>query len=215
MKKIAIISAMELEIKPLINILSAELLVEKIWFSKINDIEIFIMVSGIGKTNIAYAITYLHLKFNINNAINIGVAGSLSEKIKPLDILLASEVIHHDFNLKEFGYNIGQVPGCDLSFIPNLNIFNDIIHGQIVSGDKFVTSCDIEKIKKDFPMAVAVDMESASFGQVASKLNIKWDVLRVISDNVKNHVNIEQYQQNKKEASQHLCSIIVEKLSKL
>ena len=55
--------------------------------------------------------------------------------------------------------------------------------GLIVTGDTFVDSAEkIAKIKKEFPEALACEMEGAAIGQAASQFNIPFLVVRAMSD---------------------------------
>ena len=54
----------------------------------------------------------------------------------------------------------------------------------MASGDQFVSeSKKIKELLQDIPNLSAVEMEGASFAQVASQEKIPWLILRVISDN--------------------------------
>ena len=57
------------------------------------------------------------------------------------------------------------------------------LKGLIATGDKFISDKKIiEKLSDEIPGILAVEMEGASFAQVAHQENIDWIVLRVISD---------------------------------
>ena len=212
MKRIGIISAMDLELKPLLKLYpQAKKLINDIWTQEEKGKEIFFAISGIGKTNMASQVTYLIVRYNIDYVINIGVGGSLNSKIKPLDIVSATEVAYHDFDLTEFNHKYGQIPGCPLFFKSNNVLGVGTKLGLIVSGDYFAQEKDLKNIIKHFPNALAVDMESAACGQIATRFNIKWSVIRIISDDG----SVVEYDKLKNEAANKLALEISRIINKI
>src|SRR5690625_2540056 len=52
----------------------------------------------------------MHEKYSPEIIINAGSAGGLKEKHSVGDIIISSEVIHHDVDATVFDYELGQVP---------------------------------------------------------------------------------------------------------
>ena len=48
--------------------------------------------------------------FEVTHIINTGVAGSLNAALDIGDILISKDVIHHDVDVRVFGYPLGEVP---------------------------------------------------------------------------------------------------------
>ena len=51
---------------------------------------------GVGKVNAAITAQMLIDKFNAQAVINTGVAGALGKDVKVLDVVISTEVVHHD-----------------------------------------------------------------------------------------------------------------------
>ena len=201
MKNILIISAMEDELHPLLKSFNDLKEIENnIWNTKINDKDIYFSISEIGKVNISSQLAYLIAKYNIEYVINIGLAGALTKKFKSLDIVMADEVAYHDVDLTKFNYKIGQVPNQP-QFFKTSNLFDWVNKSKFLSGDKFINQKEMKIVKSNFPNGQVIDMESAAIGHVANKFNIKWDILRIISDSGSN----KEYLKNKNMACKKLA----------
>src|SRR5699024_1823340 len=83
---------------------------------KLNDNEIILLKSGIGKVNAAMATTILLERFEPTHVINTGSAGGFSNKLEVGDIVIGKEVVHHDVDVTAFDYRYGQVPNMPASF---------------------------------------------------------------------------------------------------
>ena len=106
---IGIIGAMDEEVEQIVEAMNIERVEEKagMKFScgSLNGSEVVIVRSGIGKD------------FKADAVINTGIAGSLDASIDIGDIVLSSDVLHHDVDATGFGYPLGQIPRMDtLSF---------------------------------------------------------------------------------------------------
>ena len=213
--RIGIIGAMYEEIKyfkKFLNYFKKENFLDiKFIIGNLNNKKIIIVQSGIGKVLSSITTTILILKYNIDFIINIGTAGSLNNNIKINDIIIGEKISYFDVNLSSFGYNIGKLPSLPLYFKSNINIINKLIYimkniikinnfikGLIVTGDTFIDNFIKKKsILKNFPKAIACEMESASIASVAFKFKIPFLILRIISDcsdknsknNFKNYIN--------------------------
>lgn len=176
------------------------------------------MCSGIGKVAMAYRLGRILATFQIDEIINVGVAGSISGELKPFDTLVASKVAYNDVDVVEFGYHKYQMCGMPLYFLPDeegvkkaLNLNNPHIKtGLIISGDSFITRRNLpSSFFEDFDNPVAVDMESAAVGQVCYMANIPFMIIRSISDDAaSNDVNKEQYDQNVALAAKRAYEIV-------
>ena len=77
---------------------------------KINEKEVVVVRSGIGKVNAAVCSQILVDKFGAEAIVNTGIAGSLKAEIDIGDIVLSSDSVQHDMDATGFGYPIGQIP---------------------------------------------------------------------------------------------------------
>ena len=169
--KIAILAAMESEVKLLKTLESADVIVTQ---------------TGIGKVNAALKTATIIERYKPDLIINSGVAGGLDEKLNIGDAVAGALICYHDVwcgtpNLK------GQIQGLPLFFQSDskaLSVLDPSVHkGLIISGDQFIQ--DKEKLlslKADFPEALAVDMESAAVAQTCYIYQTPFISIRLISD---------------------------------
>ena len=111
----------------------------------------------------------------------------------------------------------GQAAGEPLMFKSDANLsslisgdMGSVKHGLLCSGDKFIDNIEsIQEIKRHFPEALAVDMESASIAHVCDKLGVPVFCMRVISDSPgASHNNSQQYEDFWAEAPEQTFRIV-------
>ena len=195
---IGIIGSMEEEVAILKDKLTemSELTVAHVKFyrGKLNDKEVVLTQSGIGKVNAAISTTLLIEKFNPKVIINTGSAGALDEQLAVGDILISNDVMYHDADATAFGYEYGQIPQMPAKFHANdelLTLTEKVITeqnynakvGQIVSGDSFIGSAEQRLVlKRQFPEAMAVEMEATAIAQTCYQFKVPFIVTRAVSD---------------------------------
>jgi len=232
---VAIIGAMDCEISEIYNNLKNTNINTNNNFNiskgKINNYNIILSKSGVGKTNAGITTQYIIDKYKPKYIINIGLAGGLDEKIKKGDIVIADKLIQHDFDISVFGYakgymSTGTEPNKPTIYYSNedlINIFKEklkknnefknIYIETIATGDCFVSNKkDKENIKKIFN-AKAVDMESAAIAQTANKNNIPVLIIRNISDSLDSKVKDYEHDEEfyAKELAKTIVNILQEK----
>lgn len=204
MIKIGIIGAMDVEIERICQNLSGTVLhqvcVLDFWEGLLEGTPVVIVRSGVGKVNAALCAQLLITKFKITHLINTGVAGALASGLGVLDVVISTEVMYHDVDATNWGYESCTVPGMNRTFpaAPKLvtlaadackkNFPSKLcIQGLIASGDQFIGSNEMkEKIKKLCNPA-CVEMEGAAIGHVASINRIPFVVIRCMSDMADDH----------------------------
>ncbi len=163
---------------------------------KLSGRDVVIVRSGIGKVNAAVCTQILVDDFNVDYVINTGIAGSLKAEIDIADVVISSDVLHHDMDATGFGYPLGQIPRMDtLSFaaddrliklakeacakvIPQIGVHV----GRVVSGDQFISDKAVkDRISKNFE-GFCTEMEGAAIAQTASLNGVPFVILRAISD---------------------------------
>lgn len=178
-----------------------------LWKGTLCGCEVILRITGIGKVNAALTTQSLIKDYPLSQIYNLGVAGSISPKIKIGDVVIADQVTQSDFDLTVFGYPKGHIPGMGSRFFPTSirrNVVSviqrenngcQIQYGSIVSADQFVQDRKaMIKLGKEFN-SLAKDMESAAIGQVCYFNNIPFDVIRGISDNSGRNAS-QEYQDN-------------------
>lgn len=206
MTKIGIIAAMAPEMDQLLagmeNVSEVKLLGIRFYIGNINNKNVVLSLSGVGKVNAAMAATVLINHFNCDLIINSGIAGGTAP-LKKRDSVIATKLSYHDFDVSAFGYSYGQVPGLPKEFIVNpalivllKKVFNklglDYKNAPIVSGDKFVTDKEVLK-NVEYESGYAVEMEGAGIAQVCIKAGVDFVVLRYISDIIGEENQQEDY----------------------
>ncbi len=165
--------------------------------------QLILTQSGIGKVNAALRAQVLIQRYCPDCIINTGVAGGIDISSRVMDMVIGSETVYHDAWFGE-GNVIGQIQGLPARFPTNDALLQkvkvatqnnkNIYFGLICSGDQFITDkSELEKIKKNFPEGLAVDMESAAIAQTCYLHNTAFISMRIISDTpgIENH--FEQY----------------------
>lgn len=233
MKKIVgIIGAMDEEVAELINVMQdkKEEQIAKLSFFEgtINECQCVVVRSGIGKVNAAMCTQILIDRFNVNAVINTGVAGGASNnfKLQIGDLVLATDAIQHDFDVRGFGFELGQIPRMDNSIFQASSFLRKtaqncvdvlpenvkVYEGRVLSGDQFIS--DKEKVNflsKTFNSA-CVEMEGASIAHVCYLNGVEFLIIRSISDSADGDAKIS-YQEFEKEAAKN-SSLLTEKILK-
>ncbi|EQA00936.1 MTA/SAH nucleosidase [Glaesserella parasuis SW114] len=179
----------------------------KIYEGKINNTDVALLQSGIGKTAAAMGTALLLQLAKPEMVINTGSAGGLDANLNVGDIVISTEVRHHDVDVTAFGYEKGQLPANPAAFMANEQLaqiaiketekagFN-AVSGLICSGDLFVNGSDmIARIRNDFPSVKAVEMEAASIAQVCHAFQVPFVVVRAISDvaDKESHLSFDEF----------------------
>lgn len=195
---IGIIGAMEIEVKLLIEALQhrKEYTINGFTFhqGQIGNHQVIVLLSGIGKVSAAIATTLLIQQYKPDAIINTGTAGGLRDT-KVYDIILATEIRHHDVDVTVFGYEIGQQAKMPPAFYTDETLLikaeqhcqkytQQLRKGLVVSGDSFISDKNRrEWIENTFPNALAVEMEASAIAQTCYIMNTPFLMLRTISDN--------------------------------
>ncbi|HGO5857275.1 TPA: 5'-methylthioadenosine/S-adenosylhomocysteine nucleosidase [Mannheimia haemolytica] len=209
--KIGIIGAMAQEIEILRQVMVEPKVTElagcKIFEGKINNTRVALLQSGIGKVAATLGTTLLIQLTQPDMIINTGSAGGLDPDLNVGDILISTEVRHHDVDVTAFGYEIGQLPANPPAFSPNEQLVElaqkeakkagyNVVSGLICSGDTFINGNDkINQIRQNFPNVVAVEMEAAAIAQVCHGFNLPFVIVRAVSDvaDKESHLSFEEF----------------------
>src|SRR5690625_1253601 len=103
---IGIIGAMDEEVEILLNNMlnKQQLIIFNCVFNSgsLNDQDVVLLKSGIGKVNAAMATTIMFECFSPEYGINTGSAGGYADKLDVGDIIISTEVVHHDVDATAF-----------------------------------------------------------------------------------------------------------------
>ncbi|GAA0601886.1 5'-methylthioadenosine/S-adenosylhomocysteine nucleosidase [Virgibacillus siamensis] len=155
---------------------------------------VVLLKSGIGKVNAAMAATIMHERFTPTHVINTGSAGGFADSLQVGDIVISSEVVHHDVDCTAFDYAYGQVPGMPAVYTPDKSLaaktagaMKDLgvryTEGIIATGDSFMSDASrVASIKDRFPTMIAGEMEAAAIAQVCYQYGSPFVIIRALSD---------------------------------
>lgn len=197
--KIGIIGAMAQEVE----ILQAALIDKRTWEQAgakfyqgmIDDQEIIVVESGIGKVLASITTSLLIQKYDVDVIINTGSAGGIGKGLAVGDVVLSNQVAYHDVDVTGFGYEYGQLPaGMPLYYDASQELIQAFEQaakvaglntktGLIVTGDTFVNRSEkVQEILSHFPQALACEMEGAAIAQTARQFNVPFIIIRAMSD---------------------------------
>lgn len=201
---IGIIGAMEEEVAHLKEAMDIEEITEyaamKFCRGTLCGKDAVIVQSGIGKVNAAICTQILVDKFQADQIINTGVAGSLDARIDIGDIVISSDAVQHDMDTTIFGDPLGQIPRldtfsfpADAELIEKAKAANEKVNpevqtfvGRVASGDQFVADRKVkDKIVEHFH-AYCTEMEGAAIAQAAYLNKVSYVIIRAISDKADN-----------------------------
>ena len=163
----------------------------------IGNAETVVVQSGIGKVNAAICAEILINSFGVTHLINTGIAGSLQDEIHVLDVVVAEDAVYHDFDITNFRYPYGEVPGIGRQTFPaDEELREDILAalketsphahvftGRVASGDQFIRTDDRKQWIRDTFNAACCEMEGTAIAHAAYISGIPFAIVRLISDN--------------------------------
>ena len=189
---------------------------------KVGRHDVIVMQCGIGKVNAAIGTLILVNSFLPDFVINSGVAGGADSTVNVMDVVAGARVAYHDVWCGPES-ELGQVQGLPLYFhgaerLLDLVPDREGIHkGLICSGDQFIDTIEaVNRIKGNFPDALAVDMESGAIAQVCHLSKVPFLALRVISDSPgASHDNTRQYLDFWNDAPQETFNMVKDIITRL
>ena len=184
--------------------------------------------SGIGKVAASIATTLLLERFTPDCVLNTGSAGGFDPALHIGDVVISSEVRHHDVDVTAFGYEIGQVPRMPAAFVADerlkaiaqaavaeLHEGIQCKEGLICTGDQFM--CDPERIARArtlFPTMAAVEMEGAAIAQVCHQFAAPFVITRSLSD-IAGKESPDSFDAYLETASRHSSAMVVAMLKRM
>ncbi len=227
---IGIIGAMQIEIENLKNNMESfkTEVISGIEYNigKISGVDCVCAVSGVGKVNAAICTQTMILKYNPVAIINTGVAGGIAPGMKVGDIAIAENVMQHDMDTSAIGDVKGMISGINIVEIPcDKNIVEKIENflvssnttfrkGTIATGDQFINDSDkLKEIRHEYN-AIACEMEGGSIGQVCYINDVRFAVIRAISDTADKEVMVS-YNKFVRQAADLSSNIVINVIKSL
>jgi adenosylhomocysteine nucleosidase len=222
---IGIIGALDIELNFFFQkmvIAKTELIANKTFYlGHINNREVVIVKSDIGKVNAAITATILANQYHADLIINTGVAGGV-KSTKLGDIVLAEGLAYFDASTTAIDDNpygqLGDDPliiETDKEYLEKAKkIFNTLGYeyhiGHIVSGDKFVTKMRyLDKISHHVPNILACEMEGMAIAMTAYKFDIPFISIRGISDVIEDNSQTTSYYKVAKEVARKTSNFVL------
>jgi len=199
---IGIIGAMEIEVKSLVSEMTEKNVTETaglvFYTGKLKDKEVTVVKSGVGKINAALCAQLLCREFKCSCVINTGIAGAMASGLGIFDFVVSTAAVHHDVDVKIFGYEFGHVPGLPVRDFPADEKLisavekafavtesckeRKLVKGLVASGDQFISSGEKKDFIKSTFNAACCEMEGASIAHACYLNNTPFVILRCMSD---------------------------------
>ena len=189
--------------------------------------DVVIVRAGIGKVLAAAGTAALFNRYNISTLIFTGVAGGVGDQTKILDMVIATDLIQHDYGMihdDEFiwsapfdnstsGFYTCDEKLVDLAYNAAAETVgaDHVFKGTIATGDQFVSSASYVKTLQEKFDAIACEMEGASVAAVCVQYNVPFVVLRAMSDKA-DGIAHETYENFVDVAADHSCTIVMKML---
>ena len=194
---------------------------------KLSGREVVVVRSGIGKVNAAVCTQILIGEMGVTAVINTGIAGSLDAAIDIGDVVLSSDVVHHDMDATGFGYPVGQIPRMEtLAFEADAKLrhmakeccekVNPDVHvfvGRVASGDQFIADKVVKQRIIDNFKASCTEMEGAAIAQTAYLNHVPFLIIRAISDKADDSAHVD-YPAFEAKAIEHSVKLMIEMAGK-
>ncbi|SVB41605.1 uncharacterized protein METZ01_LOCUS194459 [marine metagenome] len=177
-----------------------EIIVNKIFkFGKMNDIDVIAAECGIGKVNAALTTGLLLGHFGCDSIAFSGCAGGVNPKHNIGDILIADELIQHDYGAIVNGQLISSIPGSfpslddtdeNIAYVMPERLKNaitnvlgkDVTFGRILTGDTYLACEKTRKMFFNQFQADACEMEAGAIAQVCCSWHVPFIIVKVLSD---------------------------------
>ncbi len=226
---IGIIGAMDSETDGLIKKMEnpRERIISSIKFTsgKIFGTDCVIAKCGIGKVNAAVCTQTMILEYSPDKIINSGIAGSTSDKTHIGSVVIAENVVQHDFDTTVIGDELATLflpDDTSVKYIPcDEELFAelkqtcsgladiDFTTGTVATGDQFIGTREKRFEINEALGAIACEMEGGSIGQVCYLNKIPFCILRSISDDSTSDESAEvEYNTFAQSASEKAIEII-------
>ena len=206
MTKLGIIGAMDIEIQTLKEKIENLTVTEKTgteyYEGTLQGLPVVLVKCGIGKVNAAIGAQILCDLFGVTHIVNTGIAGSLCAQQDIGDMVISSDVWHHDFDCVAFGYPMCKIPGMPQSFAADEKLIalaknaaeqtgSNVRIGRVASGDQFVADPQLKNQIISRTQALCTEMEGAAIAQTAYRNGIPFVILRCISDKADNSAEMD------------------------
>lgn len=151
--------------------------------------------SGVGKVNAAVCTQLLIDRFAVGRVLFTGVAGAADPGLDIGDLVISSDCVQHDMDVRPLGFERGVIPYAPQSAFPadrelierardiSRDLFDcKVVVGRVMSGDQFIA--DRAKVAELYAAfgGACLEMEGAAVAQVCAMNRVPYVVIRSMSD---------------------------------
>lgn len=189
--------------------------------------EVILLKCGIGKVAAAIGTTLMLENYQPDCIINTGSAGGFDPELNVGDIVVSTEVRHHDVDVTAFGYEMGQLPGLPPAFRAEqqlIELASDCAEavghvqtkqGLVCTGDIFMAEpARVEQARELFPTMLACEMEGAAIAQVCHQFDVPFVITRSLSD-IAGKEAPTSFDSYLEQAAEHSSKMIIKMLDKM
>ena len=228
MIKVGIICAGDREIEPFLphiqNCSTSKKAMLKFYEGTVNEVNVVALFCGVCKTNAAIATQILIDSYNVDLVINAGTAGGMDSTLEIFDMVVATDVAHHDIHediLTDFHPWMPSIYfKSDETLLSMSKVVSErfqtghkIYFGKMVTGEKFLTDEGRDEINSAFK-PLSIDMETASIAHTCYVNGVPFISIRSITDTAK-HSGEETFDKNCVAASTISKDFVLELLMEL
>ena len=225
MKRIGIIGAMDAEVsllKASMTDQKTEVIAQMEFVSgKMGGTEAVVVKCGMGKVNAGICAHTLINRYGVSEVINTGVGGSLDNRIDIGDIVVSTDAVQHDFDVRVIGFQRGEIPYTGLYAFPAdpslieaaIKAVRDtapevkVFEGRVCSGDQFIASSEQKKTIIDNFGGLCCEMEGAAIAQTCYLNQTPYVIIRAISDKA-DHSEEVSFEKFAEAAGKHCAAIV-------
>jgi adenosylhomocysteine nucleosidase len=225
---IGIITALEEEIKPLIEAIDA--VEESKWGKRclyrgvVGNCEVVLIACGVGKVKAAACTQHLIDRFSVEAVISCGVAGAVNLRLGIGDIVISKRALQHDFDpgdpelLKKLRkrwlkadpelMRLAMEAGEDIGFDGRIHL------GTVLTGDQAILSQEKRQWLWEAFRGDCVEMEGAAIAKVCQLNGIPFLIVRAISDSATEEAEAE-FKQSLAQAAADAAMVVLGMLERI
>lgn len=198
-----------------------------VYIGKLGQVEVALVKCGIGKVAASISTSVIIHHFAPDFVINTGSAGGFSSHLNIGDIVIGTELRHHDADLTHFGYELGQTAGMPAYFESDKSLLQlaskaatdlqnvQVQQGLICTGDSFIGSDEAAAvIRQNFPTVCAVEMEGVAIAQSCYLLGTPFLVIRSLSD-IAGKTSTVSFETYLDQAAKNSANLVMQTIAKL
>lgn len=183
---------------------------------------LYIAISGIGMVCSAACCQFMIDKFDIDEFVSLGSAGTTNGTLKPLDEIVIAKSYYGDSDLTTFGYEMNQMARQPICFESSaalnrkllnigIELSNQACLGTCYSINSFLNHTNIQKFNALIEANPScTEMELIGMAQICDMNNKPWGAFKIISDSILvPTLSSEQFQVNLKLIADLIMQVVL------